>query len=306
VQEEVGVAKRAATAHFVDLRGMRHHVLTWGDPASRRLFLLHGWMDVGASFQFLVDALEAPWYVIAPDLRGFGRSEWQPQGYWFHDYVADLEALADCFAPRQRICLAGHSLGGNVAMHYAGVRPERVARLVSLDGFGIPDDPPAAAVRKTVKWLDALGEPQTWKPYADLDAVADRLQKTNPRLPRDKARFLAAHWARQLPDGRAELISDPRHKLPFPTTYRMEEVVRVWNAIAAPTLWVAAAESHLLRWLDPAHNPPDAPANFDGIRARLAHIPGARLEIVAAAGHMLHHDQPAAVARLVEPFFAAG
>jgi pimeloyl-ACP methyl ester carboxylesterase len=306
VQEEVAVAKRAATAHFVDLRGMRHHVLTWGDPASPKLFLLHGWMDVGASFQFLVDALESPWHVIAPDLRGFGRSEWQPQGYWFHDYIADLEALADRFAPHERINLAGHSLGGNVAMHYAGVRPSRVARLVSLDGFGIPDEAPDAAARKTVKWLDALAAPQAWKPYRDLAAVADRLQKTNPRLPRDKASFLAAHWAALLPDGRAELTSDPRHRLPFPTVYRMEETLRIWSAITAPTLWVAAAESHLLRWLDPANNAAGAPASFDGVRARLAHIPGARLAIVADAGHMLHHDQPAAVARLVEPFFAAG
>ncbi len=285
---------------------MRHHVHTWGDPASPRLFLLHGWMDVGASFQFLVDALASPWYVIAPDLRGFGRSQWQPQGYWFHDYIADLEALVDHFAPGERVNLAGHSLGGNVVMSYAGVRPERIARLVSLDGFGIPDESPAKAAGKTAKWLDALKSPPAWKPYRDLDAVADRLQQNNPRLPRDKARFLAAHWATMRPDGQAELVSDPRHRLPFPTVYRMEEIIRLWNAIVAPTLWVAAAETHLLQWLDPANNPTGREANFDGIRARLAHIPAARLEIVSGAGHMLHHDQPAAVARLIEPFFAAG
>jgi len=85
-----------------------------------------------------------------------------------------------------------------------------------------------------------------------------------------------------------------------------ERLVRLWNAIAAPTLWVAAAETHLLKWLDPANNPTGHERNFDGIRARIAHIPGARLEIVSGAGHMLHHDQPAAVARLIEPFFAAG
>ena len=71
----------------------RHHVLTWGDPAAPKLFLLHGWMDVAASFQFLVDAFARDWYVIAPDLRGYGQSAWQPQGYWFADYIADLEAL---------------------------------------------------------------------------------------------------------------------------------------------------------------------------------------------------------------------
>ena len=280
-------------------------MLTWGDPSAPKLFLVHGWMDVGASFQFLVDALERDWHVVAPDLRGFGRSEWQPQGYWFHDYIADLEALVDRVAPGERVNLAGHSLGGNIVMHYAGVRPARVRRLVSLDGFGIPNDTPDAALRKSVKWLDALNEEQSFKPYADLAAVATRLQKTNPRLARDKAILLASYWAHVLPDGSAQLNSDPRHKLPFPTVYRMEEVERIWQAITAPTLWVAGAHSHILRWLDPANNPPESAADFTGVRARLAHIPGARLEIIPDAGHMIHHDQPAAVARIIEPFLAA-
>ncbi|MEP6677910.1 MAG: alpha/beta hydrolase [Betaproteobacteria bacterium] len=285
---------------------MRHHVLTWGNPDAPKLFLMHGWMDVGASFQFLVDALAGDWHVIAPDLRGFGRSEWQPQGYWFHDYIADLEALVDRFAPDERVNLAGHSLGGNIVMHYAGLRPSRVLRLVSLDGFGLPDDDAGdAAVRKTVKWLDAMKQDPTFKPYADLGAVAERLRKTNPRLPRDKALFLAAYWADLRPDGRAQLNSDPRHKLPFPSVYRMQEVERIWQAIVAPTLWVAGAQSHILRWLDPVHNAPDAPADFTGVRARLANIRGARLEVVADAGHMIHHDQPAAVAWLVESFLTA-
>ena len=124
-------------SHRVPLRGLDHRVLTWGDPGAPKLFLLHGWMDVAASFQFLVDALERDWHVIAPDLRGFGESDWQPQGYWFADYIADLEALLDRFAPGERATLVGHSLGGNVVMQYAGVRPQRVRALVSLDGFGI-------------------------------------------------------------------------------------------------------------------------------------------------------------------------
>jgi pimeloyl-ACP methyl ester carboxylesterase len=125
-------------SQFVDVRGMRHHVMTWGSEGAPLLVMLHGWMDVGASFQFLVDALARDWYVVAPDLRGFGRSEWQPQGYWFWDYVADLDVIVDRYSPRQPVRLVGHSLGGNVVMHYAGSRPERVARVVSLEGFGIP------------------------------------------------------------------------------------------------------------------------------------------------------------------------
>jgi pimeloyl-ACP methyl ester carboxylesterase len=286
----------------VDVRGMRHHVLTWGDPRAPRVFMLHGWMDVGASFQFLVDALEHDWHVIAPDLRGFGRSEWQPQGYWYWDYVADLDALVAQLSPDEPARLVGHSLGGNVVMHYAGARPSRVRVLVSLDGFGIPFETPDTAPGRMTRWLDALHEPAGFRPYAGLAGVADRLQKTNPRLARDKAEFLAAHWARVLPDGSAMLTSDPRHKLPFPTTYRMEEVYAVWQAIAAPVLWVAGAQSDIPHWLD-AHPEGEKPAgDLAGVRTRMAHVPGARLEVVDDAGHMLHHDQPHAAARLIEPF----
>jgi pimeloyl-ACP methyl ester carboxylesterase len=293
---------KPAASRYVDLRGLRHHVLTWGDASAPPLFMLHGWMDVAASFQFLVDALGDDWYVIAPDLRGFGRSEWQPQGYWFWDYVADLDALATRFSPDAPVRLVGHSLGGNVVMHYAGSQPGRVRAVVSLEGFGIPFENADAAPRKLARWLAALREPIGFRPYADLGAVADRLQKTNPRLARDRAEFLAAHWAKVFPDGHAELPSDPRHKLPFPTVYRMEEGFAVWGAIRAPVLWVAAAQSHIPRWLD-AHPEGEMGADdLGGVRRRLARVPGAKLALVEDAGHMLHHDQPDAVARAIEPF----
>jgi pimeloyl-ACP methyl ester carboxylesterase len=293
-----------ASSHFVDVRGERHHVLTWGLRDAPRLFLLHGWMDVAASFQFLVDAMASNWYAIAPDLRGFGRSAWQPQGYWFHDYVADLDALLATFAPGERASLVGHSLGGNVVMHYAGVRPARVERVVSLEGFGIPAESADDAPRKMAAWLDALAEPPQFRPYANLAAVADRLQKTNPRLPRDKAEFLAAHWAVVLPDGRAELVSDPRHKLPFPTVYRMEEIYAVWRNITAPALWIAAGESAIPHWLDRHPEGEIGTDGLAGVRRRLAHVRDGRLVTISDAGHMLHHDQPAAVAAQIEAFFA--
>lgn len=289
-------------SQHMPLRGLDHHVLTWGDPSAPKLFLLHGWMDSAASFQFLVDALDRNWFAIAPDLRGFGKSAWQPQGYWFADYVADLEALLDAFAPGEKVNLVGHSLGGNVVMQYAGVRPERVRALVSLDGFGVPSEGADAAPAKFAKWLDALADPPSFAPYRSLDAVADRLQKNNPRLARDKALFLAAHWAELASDGGARLTSDPRHKLPFPIVYRLEEVYAVWRNITAPTLWIAATESRIPKWLNDHPEGEGGADNLAGVRRRLAHIPHGRLVTIADAGHMLHHDQPAAVAATVESF----
>ena len=126
----------------------------------------------------------------------YGGSDWQPQGYWFADYVADLDALVDEYAPGEPVDIAGHSLGGNVTMTYAGVRPARVRRAISLDGFGIPAGSDDDSPRKFEAWLDALRDPPRFAPYADLGAVADRLQKNNPRLSRERAEFLARWWAR--------------------------------------------------------------------------------------------------------------
>ena len=286
---------KASASEFVGVRGLSYHVRTWGDDVAPLLVMLHGWMDVGASFQFLVDQLTRDWRVVAPDWRGFGESEWCADGYWFADYVADLDHLLSHFTPGEPARVVGHSLGGNVACIYAGVRPERVSRVVSLEGFGIPAEAPEHAPDKMAKWLSALREPPAFAPYANLAAVADRLQKNNPRMPRERADFLAAHWAEALPDGSARLRSDPRHKLPFPIAYRIDEVRAAWQRVTAPVLWVGAAESFVPRWLG---------EDEAGLARRLAAFRDARLVTIADAGHMLHHDQPAAVAAAIEPFLA--
>ena len=286
-------ALKPSSSQIVLIRDLAYHVRTWGEAAAPKLFMLHGWMDVGASFQFLVDALQRDWHVIAPDWRGFGKSAWCADGYWFADYIADLEAILDAFAPHEVARLVGHSLGGNVVTLYAGIRPERVAKVVSLDGFGIPAEDASGAPRKYAKWLEALRDPPAFAPYASLAAVADRLQKSNPRLSRDKAEFLASHWAEALPDGSARLVSDPRHKLPFPIVYRMEEVRAIWARVAAPVLWVGASDSFILKWLGDGER---------GLRERMSALPDCRLVTIPDAGHMLHHDQPAAVAAAIEPF----
>jgi len=287
---------KPSTSQFVAVRGLRYHVRTWGDARSRKLILLHGWMDVSASFQFLVDALASDWHVLAPDWRGFGLSEWPRDGYWFADYVADLDGLVRALAPDEAVDIAGHSLGGNVALLYAGLRPGRVRSVISLDGFGLPGEGPDVAPAKFTAWLDALEAPPVLASYRSLSAVADRLQKNNRRLQRDHAEFLAAHWGEALADGTARLRADPRHKLPFPTVYRQEETYAIWRRISAPALWIAADDSSIPRWLAGGGDPATE------IERRMAHVPGARLVTIADAGHMLHHDQPEAVAHALESF----
>jgi pimeloyl-ACP methyl ester carboxylesterase len=289
---------KPSASQFVDVRGLRYHVRTWGDARARKLLLLHGWMDVSASFQFLVDALAADWHVLAPDWRGFGLSGWPHEGYWFPDYVADLDALVRALSPGAPVDVVGHSLGGNVALLYAGLRPARVRNVVSLDGFGIPAEGPELAPDKFTAWLDALEAPVALTAYRSLSSVADRLQKNNARLSRDKAEFLASHWGESLPDGTARLRADPRHKLPFPNVYRLEEVFAIWHRITAPALWVLDSDREISRWIARGGDP------LVEVERRRAHVPGAQLVTIADAGHMLHHDQPEAVARAIESFLA--
>ena len=288
--------RRAARSSFLDARGLRHHVRHWGDPEAPALVMLHGWMDVSASFQFVVDALARDRHVIAPDLRGFGLTE-RPRAdaYWFPDYLGDLDALLDALLPGRSVDLVGHSMGGNVAMIYAGVRPSRIRRLVNLEGFGLRPSDPSGAPGRMREWLDELGTPATMRDYASRDEVAARLAKTNPRLPPDKARWLAGHWSAQNAQGRFELLGDPAHKRVNPYLYRVDEVVATWRAIAAPVLLVAASESEAWRRF----------ADSGEYRERLGAIPRLERATVERAGHMLHHDQPERVASLIEGFVDA-
>lgn len=279
---------------FHELRGLRHHVRTWGKSGWRKLFLLHGWMDVSASFQFLVDALKGEWHVIAPDWRGFGLSGWNHGPYWFPNYFADLEALLDIYSPGESVNLAGHSMGGNVALFYAGVRPERARRVASIEGFGVPHTHPGMAPERYASWLDQVKNPPAFQPYASLGRVAERLKRNNPRLPDDKARFLAAHWARRTESGEWALAGDPAHKMVNPVLYRVEEALACWRCVTCPVLWVAGSDRANEKWTE------DTREQF-AERKRAFKNFGERE--IADAGHMIHHDQPEALARVIEEFF---
>ena len=263
----------------------------------RRMVLLHGWMDVSASFQFLVDALRSDWDVYAPDWRGYGLTDWgKSDCYWFPDYVADLDLLLERVQPESPVNLVGHSLGGNVAALYAGVRPARIRRLVNLEGFGMAPSQPGQAPQRYGRWLEELRERGGFRPYPDFTALADRLQKNNPRLARERAEFLARHWGRETTDGRVLLRGDPAHRIVNPMLYRYEEARACWAQVTAPVLWVDAAESDTLKriGLDEAQHAERRAAFRD-----LRHV------TVRGAGHMLHHDQPEQVAKLMEEFLLA-
>ena len=258
----------------MSLRGCRYHVRHWGNPTGRAtpLVLAHGWMDVAASYQFMIDALSDAFVqqrpIIAFDWRGYGLTESTPtDSYWMPDYLGDLDALLDHFYPEQAIDLVGHSMGGNVVMMYTGARPERVRRLVNLEGFGLAVAKPSQAPGRMATWLDELKAQREGKnelkPYADAAGVAARLMKTNRR----------------------------------PYIYRVEETLETYKRITPPLLAVEASDDSLSQWWKGTYS-------LAEYHERLKSVPQVRLEVIQDAGHMMHHDQPQALADLLENFLA--
>jgi pimeloyl-ACP methyl ester carboxylesterase len=296
------VPRREPRYEDLTVRGLRHRVTWWGERTHSPIVLLHGFMDCGATWQFLVDCLPESWSLAAPDWRGFGHSGWAPGGYWFPDYFADLEALLDTLAPGTPARIIGHSMGANVAQIYAGVRPQRLAWLVNLEGLGLPPSAPQQAPIRYAEWLDELRQPPRERRYRSVPELAAVLQARNPRLTAERAEFVARSWTRpsRAAGGRAsdagsaagevELLFDPRHRLVNPILYRREEAEVCWAAVQAPVLLVTGDAS-------------DRAARVRaGTEEMRRHVRRLRSVVIGGVGHMMHHENPAAVAQYIVEF----
>ena len=312
-QEAPYQPRRAARSEAASIRLHHYHVLAWGQPSAARppLVLVHGWMDVAASYQFMVDALSEAFLedrlVIAPDWRGFGHTTGPAcDHYSFADYLGDLEFLLDHYAGDRPVDLVGHSMGGNVAMMYAGTRPERIRRLVNLEGFGMPATRPAQAPGRYARWIDEIrtlhAGGSALKTYDSQAGVAARLMKTNRRLAQDKADWLAGQWSepRQDADGttRWHILGDAAHRVVNPQLYRVEEALALYAHISAPTLMIEAEDDSLPGWWN-------GKFTLDEFHERLKSVPDLRRVVLPDCGHMLHHDQPERLAREIEDFLQA-
>ena len=288
---------RAPRHETLRIRGIEIHLTRWGpllDSASPA-FLLHGWLDTGDTFQFMVDAFRRDRPLVALDWRGFGRSEWPQQGYWFPDYLGDLDALLDRLSPGVPAQLIGHSMGGNIANTYAGLRPERVRCVINLEGFGLARTSPAQAPARLRTWLDQLKREPTVKDYASFEELAAVIRFRYPRFSDEQAGVVANAWGTLGADGRVRLAGDPRHHWVNPILYKREDTEACWRELRAPLLMLVGEESDALAKLG-------ADGTEQAFRAIFPHMQYAR---VAGAGHMLHIERPDVVAPLVESFLDA-
>ena len=266
------------------LRGIDYHVTEWGNADSPLLVFLHGLGDAGSTFQFVVDELKDDWFVIAPDWRGFGETRLEAEAYWFPDYLADLDALLEIYSPDTPVRLIGHSMGANVACLYAGVMPERVAAVVNIEGFGLQDSNPEDAPGRYRRWIEAGQSRPAYSSYATFEELASRITRRSPELSKDRALFVAGEWAEVDADGVVGIKADRAHKLPNAVLYRRQEAIACWRNAMAPVLIVVGSDT-----------------DFDGDGSPL---PFNKSETVTieGAGHMVHFDQPAALAEAIEGF----
>lgn len=274
------------------MRGLRYHVRRWGDPAAPKVFLLHGFLDVSATWQPVAEGLLPRFQVLAPDLRGFGYTEWPQDGYWFPDYVGDLQFIVDHYSPDAPILLVGHSMGAQVASLYAGLRPARVRGLVCLDGLFLPDMDPSVSPKRFGKWLDELREPPASKTYASFEELAGRILKWHPDVPPERALFVARCWGREDARGRITLCADPKHRLSGPGLYRSAESTAIWRNVTAPTLFVDGGQSAMRK----------KAMEIEEVRNRRQCFRDQRSVVIEHGSHMLHFSAPAETARAIAAF----
>ena len=273
------------------VRDVDYYINEWGDPDDPLIVFLHGWGDSGATFQFVVDALASRWHVVAPDWRGFGRTQQRARGYWFPDYLADLDDLLSKYSPSAPVRLVGHSMGGNVGGLYAGAMPERISAFVNVEGFGLLDTNPDEAPARYREWLREIREAPAFRHFDSTEALARHVAKRSPRMSAAQARFVAEAWAVEGPDG-LTLRADPAHKLPNPVLYRRAEAEACWRNVQAPVLLVAGADSAVLDAVGTRHSDGALPLPF----------PDSRTRIIEACGHMVHFEAPDALAAAIEDF----
>lgn len=252
-------------------------------PRGVTVLCLHGFLDGGATWEEVAAPLAAAGFeVLAPDQRGYGASGRVGIGGYYHfpDYVADVDALVRQLAP-SRLVVVGHSMGGTVAAQYAGARPERVEKLVLIEGVGPPSMPADQGLYRMRKWLDDLQSPQGPRPMPSLEAATRRLGRNHPQVAQD----VLERRARQLTnpvEGGFVWAHDPLHRTTSPSVFSVGVLGAFLRAYAKPVLFVGGGENGF-------HPVDEAERLREFADVRRIDLPG--------AGHMVHWTKPGELAR---------
>lgn len=281
---------------FIDAQGLRIHCLEWGHFDGEPLILVHGYLDLADSWRAFVAALETGQpnlRVIAPDCRGHGDSGWIGAGGYYHfpDYVFDLDCVVRAHS-LDSFTLIGHSMGGTISLLYAGTFPERVKKLVLIEGIGPLGMTFSDAPLKMEKWITELHERgrRHFREYTSLAAGASQLRQTNPRLSENTALEIARAAMKQNDRGKWIWKFDPLHRTTAPQPFYTAQALEFLRRIQCPVLLIDGEQSRQTRRTDKQERY-EAIANHQRVT-------------INGAGHMVHQDNPDQLADVVRDFIS--
>lgn len=284
------------TSHIYMSQRLRLHYVDWGNPDAPPLLLLHGGRDHCRNWDWIARELRHDWHIIAPDLRGHGDSAHSAEGYYgMEAMVYDLTQLIhqQSLAP---LSIVAHSLGGNIALRYTGLFPDKVRKLVAIEGLGPPAAMEAEWASKPMhqRVIDWIGDKRALsgrqpKRYASIDEALARMMAENTHLTAERARHLTIHGISQNEDGSYSWKFDNYLRIFPPVDLTPEQKQALWGRITCDTLLVYGKQS----W---ATNPAD-----DG---RLNWFNNARVSLYDNAGHWVHHDRHDAFVAEIRGFLA--
>ncbi|MBM4255589.1 MAG: alpha/beta hydrolase [Deltaproteobacteria bacterium] len=270
------------TSHYFYSQRLKLHYVDWGNPDKPLLVLVHGGRDHARNWDWVAQALRSDYHIIVPDLRGHGDSEWaRGSEYTMVEYVVDIAQLLsqlDTFPVR----LIGHSLGGGIVLQYTGVYPEKVSKVVSIEGLGPPpemiEQQSKHAHERMQRWIAEMRNLAGRLPrrYKTLDEAVQRMREANQRLSEEQAYHLTVHGLCRNEDGTYTWKFDNYVRAQSPYRFNLDDAWEIWGRITCPTLLFRGMES----W---ASDP-----EKDG---RIKAFQNARLVNVPRAGHWVHHDQ---------------
>jgi pimeloyl-ACP methyl ester carboxylesterase len=284
------------TSHSYFSHRLRLHYVDWGNEGAPLLLLIHGGRDHCRNWDWVAQALRHDYHIIAPDLRGHGDSQWMIGGsYGIPEFVYDIAQLLHQ-TDLLPVTILSHSLGGMIALQYAGIYPENVAKLISIEGLGLSPKMIEENARQTTdermsKWVEFLRKLSARVPrrYASLEEAFQRMQGENPHLSPEQARHLTVHGINQNEDGTYSWKFDNYVRVFPPYGMSVDEVHQLWKRITCPTLLVRGTES----W---ASDPTE-----DG---RADYFQNARVVNIEGAGHWSHHDRLDDFLAVVRDFLA--
>ncbi len=268
------------TSHYFYSQRLKLHYVDWGNTDKPLMILVHGGRDHCRNWDWTALELRKHYHVIAPDLRGHGDSDWAIGGsYSMIDYVLDLAQLVGAL-PKQPLTLIGHSLGGGIVLQYAGVFPQAVRQVVSIEGLGPPesmvyDVPAHERMRRWIGEMQALARRKV-REYSSIDEALARMREANPHLSVEQARHLTTHGVRRNENGTYSWKFDNYVRATSPYLFNLREAAEIWSRITCPVLLIRGAESWAKEW------------EKDG---RASAFRTAEAVTIAKAGHWVHHDQ---------------